>query len=68
MSKTEQPKTIPRRERVLVALALDADPLIRREALARGWRLVNLLYSSLPPGVVPRGALVTLLPGNKIGY
>ena len=62
MTAHKQPKMIPRRERVLVALALQPDPLIRKEALARGWQLVNLFYFSLPAGVVPDGALVTGLP------
>jgi len=62
MTANKQTKLVPRRPRVLVALALEADRQIRKEALARGWRMVNLFYSPLPEGVVPRGALVTELP------
>lgn len=49
-----------------VALAVEANPWIRDEALKRGWQLLNLTYCDfrLPPGIVPHGALVNLLPGG----
>ncbi len=62
---TSSGKLIPRRDRVLIALALVPDRLILEEAVSRGWQLVNLYYSDLPPGVVPRGALVSDLPDSK---
>lgn len=68
MAKREHNRVrIPRRERVTVALALDANRWIRAEAQARGWRLVHLWYWGfrLPEGIVPRGALVHNLPDDK---
>ncbi len=55
-----------RRKPVTVALAVEANRWIRDEALRRGWQLLNLRYCDfrLPPGIVPQGALVNLLPGD----
>ncbi len=49
-----------------VALLLPPNRWIRDEARRRGWRLVHLEIRDyyLPPGIVPRGALVNLLPDD----
>jgi len=56
----------PRRVRILVALSIDPNPWIREEMDARGWRPVNLVFSSPPAGAVPRGALVNLRPDHEV--
>jgi len=57
-----------KRAQTLIALAMPANLSLREEAMARGWRLVNLHYSDgvLPKGIVPSGALVSELPGSDI--
>ena len=55
-----------RRDRILIALSIDPNPWIREEMDARGWRPVNLSFSSLPKGVVPRGALVDVRPDDEV--
>ena len=54
------------RKSVTVALAMEANPYVREEAIRRGWRLINLTYCEyiLPPGIVPKGALIDLLPDD----
>ena len=54
------------RDRILVALSIDPNPWIREEMDARGWRPVNLSFSSPPEGAVPRGALVNLRPDDQV--
>lgn len=56
-----------RRDKVIVALAVESNRWIREEAQARGWRLVNIIYGNeeFPRDVFPRGALVSYLPGSS---
>jgi LacI family transcriptional regulator len=60
-----QDHILPRRERKLVALVMEPSRLVRDEALARGWQMVNLFYSPLPEGIVPVGALCDALPDQS---
>jgi LacI family transcriptional regulator len=52
----------------VIALTVGANVTLREEAMARGWRLVNLHYSEgeLPQGIVPSGALVSELPDSLL--
>jgi hypothetical protein len=54
------------RDRILVALLIDPNPWIREEMDARGWRPVNLSFSSPPEGAVLRGALVNVRPDDQV--
>ena len=65
-SKDTMPNARARRDRILVALSIDPNPWIREEMDARGWRPVNLSFSSPPEGAVPRGALVNLRPDHEV--